>query len=278
MDYSYRQRFFEQVDRRRDRFKHHVGGLPTAFRIHIPLARLCDHYNLSMEAPSGYYFYEQRILEETRPIERSQVERGWKRRILLSRRAVSKLDNIPSNSEVMLSREVGGATIARMFLGNGRRREKRLHAGFRVFEIPPGTGGMAALVLCSCLFLSLLLLWWTGNYIPGSTPSDVPSLLVGLATLGPVTLQSGLHRANIVSVPLMSRVYLLAASLSMVALSVWLLSQSSLRRVGHDGYVRWWHDHGGPFLTAILLGALLHSARRVLVNIRNYRHVRSQDH
>ncbi len=272
--YGYRERWFDHSARWQDRAKEYLGAMPSAFRIHIPYSRLTDHYELQMEAPTGNYFYEQRLLK----VKAVQARRAKSWRTFGEGRGNN--EDVPSLEPVVtadglgprkaptgptVSREVGGGRTAHLFVGQGRSAGRTLYAGFRLFEIPPGTSGTSALALLLAAGLMCSLLWWVRTFAatPETLHSDLPVFLVGLATFAPTAVQSLLPRPEVVRAPLMSRVYLGGQAGFLILFAIWILSRSAGQDQRHSGYVRWWFDHGGTATTGALLLLTVHSLYRL---------------
>ena len=195
IDYSYRQHFFARRPRRRDRLKDWLGAQPSAFLVHIPLSRICDSYSFSMDAPDGYYFYEERVLEQNpsaQPHTNENTFSGPSYDVF-----AENLENVPEDRP-MVTREKGGGTSAYLFVREGRSREKSLFAGFRVFEIPPGTTGRVFVLLLAGLIIDALFLIWENYYGASASTADVPALLVGVVSVLSVVAEAMLPRAEIV--------------------------------------------------------------------------------
>jgi len=293
LEYTYREHWYEAIGRRRltDRLREALGAMPSAIRIHTPYARLCDHYEMRMDAPDGHYFYEQRVLAEseaTHPKANSARTWGAATRRILERRhdptsgmqevgdpptPASSTTKSPQTGRTVVSREVGGGTTAHLFVGNGRARKRTLYAGFRLFEVPPGSYGTAALLLLFAVGLNVLLLLWLHEFRLAGVASDVPALLVGLGSIVPAAAQALLPKSDLVRSPLLARVYLVGQSTGMLLFAVWLLSRSSGLPQPHSHMARFWYDHGGQVIAIILAITLLHCLRRLKRGLNTYSRV-----
>ena len=116
-----------------------TGSEDSAFSVpgSYSAIRICDSYSFSMDAPDGYYFYEERVLEQKVASESHGNENSMS---ATSNDVFTNLENVPADG-LTVTREKGGGTSAYLFVREGRSRRKTLFAGFassRFRRAPPG--------------------------------------------------------------------------------------------------------------------------------------------
>jgi hypothetical protein len=176
-----------------------------SFLIHAPLARLTDHYEMTMEAIPGYYVNEQRAVS----------------RAVSNSTSVSTVPDSARGASLWASRPRGGSTTPHVFIGNGSRSTGRLFVGLRFYEVPPGSAGIAWASSIVALVITATLVPWSLTHEPSDSVSG-SALIAALIAIASGVLDNSTPRRAIVNSPLLPRLMLYSQTLVMISLALWL--------------------------------------------------------
>ncbi len=224
--------------------------------IHVPMARLTDHYEFTMEPIAGYYVLEQRAmidLDDNDHPAKDRVSPWW-------------------------SKEGGRLVAPGLFIGDGTTARGRMHVGVQFDESPPGAIGHAVSAQSFALIAAFGLVWWSLTHSP-SNGFSVAEVLAILLAIGSSAVDWLIPRTQLLNAPALPRVALYLQSMALVALSLWMLirgTRDSLNPTapGWPSEIANWVTEVewviGPTVLVLMFALMFVVARRVRSNVRNY--------
>ncbi|MGE2834870.1 hypothetical protein [Mycobacterium sp. SMC-4] len=244
LTYSYRQHYRVRRGDIIGRARSRSGSAPLAVRVHAPLARMTNHYSVSMPAQDGYYFASQSIL----------FEKPGKNSTSHTTKDYGK--GAAADTTVRVAdtfwREVAGGSVAHLHLDGGDKVGNRVFVGLDLAERPPGSEGRAYGVVRVTLFAVVLLaIWKYAN--PDGGP--VAALLASLLTLGGLAVQSTAEEVPLFRAPGMPRWIIGVQAYLSILFAVWLLSSPPIIFEFPSNWNRFggiWHACGGIFVVVCL--------------------------
>lgn len=212
----------------RGNLRRKAGALPYSYRVGVPLSEMSQQYDFMMDAPDGYYFDSERVLEIddtelTKP--HFAVSRNW--------RPAKESESYDDDADyglrnvaqaVTIWRAGGSRTRARIVISNGSMSNGGISLGFVVAERPPGSTARTAIAILFGLFASFVIYMWL---LIGSPPeSSVPnmSIMVTFLTVGASLSTEILPVSGFLAAPFMPRVLLGAHMVFGILFAIWILA------------------------------------------------------
>lgn len=267
LSYRYRQSYQDKVVSWRGKFRRATSANPYDLRIHIPLARCAPHYTISVKCIPGFYFDEQRVL--TDPSGTDSVTRSW---LHGSESAVNVSES------VSVAREVGRATRSFIHIDNGFDEKKRLYAGYRLWERPPGITARYLLNCSLMLFLSIIMIGWMFSVKVTPLVGAATSLIVGLASFVSILRSGIMPDETLVTNALKPRFMMTIAIASNFFFALWMLQHGTTPRNDYvllnqnwlDLPIRWIATRYAGIHLAIMLVLVAVLGRRLVRLNRRY--------
>ena len=251
--YRYRQHYRIKWGGLLGRARSRHGGAPPAIRVHTPLARMTDHYSVSMPAKEGYYFSAQNVLLQ------DSIHKGATTKDFAGRNSTKETLKVADN----FWREIAGGSIAHLHVDASDKAAAKFFVGLELAERPPGSEGRAYGVVRVALFATLLLcIWKYAN--PESAP--VAALLASLLTIGGLAVQSSSVEIPLYEAPAVPRwIIFIQAHLS-ILFAVWLLTTPPIQ-YRHpsmwNSFCYLWATYAGAAIVIVLFAMLIVTRTRV---------------
>jgi hypothetical protein len=218
VDYSYQQMLGDRS----------TGGVATrlfqrlfrapsgVFLVHVPLARLTDHYEFRMSQIRDRYVLWQRIVYQDAAAR--IIENGSE-----PQRPLVPLVE-PASRGPWVGRAPGRVFAPHVFIGEGTAATGKLFVGVRYEEIPPGASATALIAQLPSAVIAVSLVWWSLTHQIGASVA-VAGVLAGLLGVGNIVADERIasREVSILNAPLLPRAMLLLQSALMVVLTLWLL-------------------------------------------------------
>jgi hypothetical protein len=196
---------------------------PTGvFLVHVPQARLTNHYEFRMSPILDRYVLWQRVVYQAAA---DRITDSGKDPLPHGHPD----DAIHRHDGPWVGRAPGRVLSPNLFIGGGSTATSKLFVGVRYEEVPPGASAVALIAQIPSAFLAVSLAWWSLSHTLNASTA-VAGILAGLLGVGNIVADQRItsREAAILNAPLRPRALLLAQSALMLVLTLWLLIRGTV--------------------------------------------------
>lgn len=194
---------------------------PNRFAIHVPWARLTNHYELRMEQIDGFYVSEQ-LVSSTEPLPGGKGTWG---RFLFAWHVLAGNWSAGTPHDVVASvwtaRPNGATRTAHVFIGDGSKLRSRTFVNLTYLENVLSFTGRAFILTLFSLIISATMVLFQLTHEP-QDGYDIIGVIPALLGFAAIAADAVMPRAPVLNSPLLPRVVTYAQSALLLVLSTWI--------------------------------------------------------